>query len=59
MRERKQRSGMKIQLWPDRDIRVRKMKNGTVRALILQPRDRPGDASVGVLWIHGGGYKPA
>ena len=47
---------MKIQLWPDRDIRARKMKNGTVRVLILQPRDRPGDASVGVLWIHGGGY---
>ena len=47
---------MKIQLWPDRDIRAEKGRIDGVPTLILQSRNRTGDTEIGVLWIHGGGY---
>ena len=46
---------MKIQLWPDKDIHVQKMRVGRVPVLILRPKHRA-PVPVGVLWIHGGGY---
>lgn len=46
---------MKVQLKPDDQLIVRKVKMGRVPSLVLQPRSTP-RASVGVLWIHGGGY---
>ena len=46
---------MKIQLWPDKDIHVQKMRVGHVPVLILRPKYRS-PVPVGVLWLHGGGY---
>lgn len=44
---------------PDRDVCVRKIRiptpNGSIQALVLSPPAAPKD-SVGILWIHGGGY---
>ena len=46
---------MKIQLWPDSDIKVQKMRICGVPTLILRPAKIP-EIPVAVLWIHGGGY---
>ena len=46
---------MKIKLWPDKDIRVKKFRVGRVPVLILLP-DRNSAVPAAVLWIHGGGY---
>lgn len=46
---------MKINMKPDGDILVRKIKINRISALILSPKARPENAP-GVLWIHGGGY---
>ena len=46
---------MKIQLWPDQDIKVEKVRIANVPTLILRPTERPA-AEIGLLWIHGGGY---
>ena len=46
---------MKIKLWPDKDIRVKKIKVGRVPALVLSPAKRL-SVPVAVFWIHGGGY---
>ena len=46
---------MRIKLKPDKDIRVQKGRIGRVPVLVLKPREHAG-RSVGVLWIHGGGY---
>ncbi len=46
---------MKINLKPDNDISAQKQKIGRVPTLILKPKTiKP--ASVGLLWLHGGGY---
>ena len=46
---------MKINLKPDNDMSTQKQKIGHVPTLILKPKaEKP--ASVGLLWIHGGGY---
>ncbi len=46
---------MKINLKPDNDMSTQKQKIGRVPTLILKPKaEKP--ASVGLLWIHGGGY---
>ncbi|MBQ6372651.1 MAG: alpha/beta hydrolase fold domain-containing protein [Oscillospiraceae bacterium] len=44
-----------MKLWPDKDIRVEKIKVGRVPVLVLRPAGRP-ECGTGVLWIHGGGY---
>ena len=41
--------------WPDKDIKVEKLRIGGVPSLILRPA-KMAPANVGVLWIHGGGY---
>ena len=46
---------MRIKLWPDKDIRVRKCRIGRVPTLILRPANRS-SVPVSVLWIHGGGF---
>ena len=46
---------MKIKLWPDKDIRVKKIMVGRVPVLSLRPLRRS-SIPVAVLWIHGGGY---
>ncbi len=46
---------MHIQLTPDRELRSEKQLIGRVPTLILRPVDGP-RSSVGLLWIHGGGY---
>ena len=46
---------MKIQLWPDGDIKVKKLRICGVPALILRPA-KTAEIPVTVLWIHGGGY---
>ena len=46
---------MKMKLWPDKDILVRKVRIGRVPTLVLRPANRP-PIPVSVLWIHGGGY---
>lgn len=46
---------MKINMKPDRDILVRKIKINRISALILSPKASPENAP-GVFWIHGGGY---
>lgn len=46
---------MKIKLWPDVDISVKKIRVGRVPVLILRPASRS-SIPVSVLWIHGGGY---
>ena len=46
---------MKIRLTPDRALRTEKTRLNGVPALILRPADRE-PASIGLLWIHGGGY---
>ncbi|MBQ9031273.1 MAG: alpha/beta hydrolase [Parasporobacterium sp.] len=44
-----------MQLRPDRDIRVSKVKTGKISSLIL--RNKSGlQEEPGILWIHGGGY---
>lgn len=46
---------MYINLRPDKDISVQKIRIGRVPTLILRPADRL-PTHVSVLWIHGGGY---
>lgn len=46
---------MYINLRPDKDISVQKIRIGRVPTLILRPADRS-PTPVSVLWIHGGGY---
>ena len=46
---------MKIQLWPDRDITVQKIRIENIPTLVLWPANRP-SVDIGLLWIHGGGY---
>lgn len=46
---------MKIRLTPDKEIRIKKIKVGRVPVLVLRPAEQSG-VSVGLLWIHGGGY---
>ena len=46
---------MKIKLWPDKDIRVEKIRIGRVSTLILRPAICA-SIPVSILWIHGGGY---
>ena len=46
---------MKLQLWPDREIKAAKRKVGAVPTLVLRPA-KTAPIRVGVLWIHGGGY---
>lgn len=46
---------MKKKLWPDKDIRVEKIKVGRVPVLVLRPAERR-ECGIGILWIHGGGY---
>lgn len=44
-----------IRLSPDKDLRVESIRIGNVPTLILRPaKIKP--VSVGVLWIHGGGF---
>lgn len=53
-------------LWPDKDVRVDRIRIGRIPALVLRPKDKGyGKAETsgkdlkgapGVLWIHGGGY---
>ncbi len=45
---------MKIRLTPDPEIEVQKLRLGRMPMLLLRPRE--GEASCGVLWLHGGGY---
>ena len=46
---------MPFRLWPDKDLRVESIRIGNVPTLILRPaKTKP--VSVGVLWIHGGGF---
>ncbi len=47
---------MKIQLRPDKEIRVEKAKVGRVPVLILRPAGPARENRTGVLWIPGGGY---
>jgi len=46
---------MAIRLWPEKDIRVKKIQIGKIPALLLMPETAKVDVP-GVLWIHGGGY---
>ena len=46
---------MKINLKPDNDMSTQKQKIGRVPTLILKPKAIE-PATVGLLWIHGGGY---
>ena len=46
---------MKINLKPDKDVSVQKIRIGRVPTLILRPATRP-SIPVSILWIHGGGY---
>ena len=46
---------MKYNLRPNKDIKVQKIKIGSIPALVLRPHDQKNHAP-GVLWIHGGGY---
>ena len=46
---------MRIQLWPDRDITVQKIRIENIPTLVLWPANRP-SVDIGLLWIHGGGY---
>ena len=46
---------MKIQLTPDHDLTVQKVRMGRVPTLILRPANKT-PINVGLLWIHGGGY---
>lgn len=46
---------MAIRLWPQKDIRVRKIRIGRIPTLILMP-EVPRTNVPGVLWLHGGGY---
>ncbi len=46
---------MKIQLRPDGDIKVQKLRISGVPTLILRPA-KTAEVPVAVLWIHGGGY---
>ena len=44
-----------IRLWPDKDLKVESIRIENVPTLILRPaKTKP--LSVGVLWIHGGGF---
>ena len=43
-------------LFPDSEIRCRKVNTGGVPALILEPKVKPDHDVPGILWIHGGGY---
>lgn len=44
-----------VRLWPDKDLSVESIRIDNVPTLILRPaKFKP--ISVGVLWIHGGGY---
>ena len=46
---------MAYRLWPEKDIRVKKIRIGRIPALVLMPEVRKRDVP-GILWIHGGGY---
>ena len=46
---------MKIKMWPDKDVRVKKIKIDNTPTLILRPVKRS-RIPVAVLWIHGGGF---
>ncbi len=46
---------MKIRLKPDRDIRMEKIRIGSVPVLVVHPTDKP-ERGISLLWIHGGGY---
>lgn len=46
---------MGYRLWPEKGIRVKKIRIGRIPALILFPEVRKKDVP-GILWIHGGGY---
>ena len=44
-----------FKLWPDRDLRVKKIRIGSMPAMIVMPK-HPAKNAPGVVWIHGGGY---
>jgi acetyl esterase/lipase len=46
---------MKIQLRPDNDIKVQKLRICRVPTLVIKPA-KTAEAPASVLWIHGGGY---
>ncbi len=46
---------MNIQLKPDEDIKVQKLRIGRIPVLVLKPA-KTAEIHVAVLWIHGGGY---
>ena len=46
---------MKFQLWPDGEVRTKKLRIGHVPTLVVRPASAE-PCGVGVLWIHGGGY---
>ena len=46
---------MAYRLWPEKDIRVKKIRIGRIPALFLMPEVRKRNVP-GILWIHGGGY---
>ena len=46
-------------LWPDSDIKAKRIKIGRRPALVIRPAGRKellGGKAPGILWIHGGGY---
>lgn len=44
-----------FKLWPDRHVRVKRIRIGRMPAIIVMPKHHRKDAP-GVVWIHGGGY---
>ena len=46
---------MKIQFWPDDELKVQKMRIGRVPTLVIRPA-KVAEIPVAVLWIHGGGF---
>ena len=50
-----QKMHMHIRLWPDKEVRARRIKIGGMPAIVMSPAGGAKDAP-GVLWIHGGGY---